>query len=171
MKNLLQGLSSDEASRVLLALLEADPDLMKKAYDIALKVVGDVDADKIMNDVFCKLDSLELDALSGRSGRTRHGYVEPTDAAWEIFEETLDPFIDEMKKNQQRALPAAAKTYCIGIVKGLMAYEEDSRSDFAEWVTDAPGEYIHTVVDEWKKGNPSGEDIAEVMGIVKGGNH
>ena len=169
MKNLLQGLSSDEASRVLLALLEADPDLMKKAYDIALKVVGDVDADKIMNDVFCKLDSLELDALSGRSGRTRHGYVEPTDAAWEIFEETLDPFIYEMKKNQQRALPAAAKTYCIGIIKGLMAYEEDSRSDFAEWVTDAPGEYIHTVVDEWKKGNPSGEDIAEVMGIVKGG--
>ena len=165
----MQGLSSDEASRVLRAMLDGDPDLLKKAYGIAQKVAGDVDADRIMNDVFCALDSLELDALSGRSGRTKYGYVEPTDAAWEIFEETLDPFIDEMRKNQQRALPSAAKTYCIGIVKGLLRYEEGSRSDFSEWVMDAPGEYIYTVVGEWKKGNPSSEDISEVMGIVEGG--
>jgi len=74
-----------------------------------------------------------------------------------------------MKKNQQRALPAAAKAYCIGIIKGLMRYEEESRSDFSEWVTDAPGEYIYTVVGEWKKGNPSNEYISEVMGIAEGG--
>ena len=169
MKSFLQGLSADEASRVLWGLLDDDPNLFKKAYDIALKVAGDVDADRISNDVFCELDSLELDALSGRSGRTRFGYVEPTDAAWEIFEETLDPFIDEMRKNQQRALPAAAKSYCIGIVKGLWRYEEESMSDFSEWVTDAPGEYICTVVEEWKKGNPSSEDISEVEDIAKGG--
>ena len=169
MKSFMQGISKEEASRVLRGLLDDDPGLLRKAYDMALKVAGDVDADRIMDDVFCELDSLELDALSGRSGRTRYGYVEPADAAWEVFEETLDPFIAEMRKNQQRALPAAAKAYCIGIVKGLRRYEEESRSDFSEWVTDAPGEYIDTVVEEWKKGNPSNEDISEVMGIVKGG--
>ena len=82
---------------------------------------------------------------SGRSGRTRYGYVDPGDAAWEMFEEALNPFIDEMKKNQKRALPAVAKTYCIGIIKGLWRFDEESVSDFIDWVTDAPREYVHTV--------------------------
>ena len=62
-----------------------------------------------------------------------------------MFEEALDPFIDEMKKNQKRGLAAAAKAHCIGIVRGLWQYEEGSSSDFAGWVEDAPGEYIDTV--------------------------
>jgi len=169
MKSFLQGLNADEASQVLRVLLEDSPDLLKKAYEIAIKVVGDVDAEKISNDVFCELDSLDVDVLSGRSGRTRYGYVDPADASWEMFEEALDPFIHEMKKNQQRAQPAVAKAYCIGIINGLRAYEEGSRSEFADWVTDAPGEYIDTVVEEWKKGDPSGADIADVMSVVKGG--
>jgi hypothetical protein len=169
MKNFMQSLNEDQASHVLEALLTETPELMKKAYDIAMKVVGDVDADSIMDDVFCELDSLDVDVLSGRSGRTMDGYVDPADESWVMFEEALYPFIREMKKNQQRALPAAAKAYCIGIIKGIWRYAEESVSDFAEWVIDAPGEYIYTVVEEWKKGNPSSEDIVEVTNIVEGG--
>jgi hypothetical protein len=33
---------------------------------------------------------------------------------------------------------------------------------------DAPGEYIDTVIEEWKKGNPSNEDIADIMNIARG---
>ena len=69
--------------------------------------------------------------------------------------------------NQKHTLPAAAKAYCIGIIRGLWMYEEDSTSDFADWVEDAPDQYVETVIDEWKKGNPSSEDIAEVMSIAK----
>ena len=168
MKKFIQGLNADEASQVLKDLIADDPGIMKKAYDAAMKVVGDVDADGIMDDVFSELDMLDMDDLNSRSGRTRYGYVEPCDAAWEIFEEALNPFIAEMKKNQQRVLPLAAKAYCIGIIKGLWEYDDKSISDFKDWVTDAPGEYVDTVVEEWKKGNPNDEDIAEVMNFVKG---
>jgi len=72
-----------------------------------------------------------------------------------------------MKKNQKRSLPTAAKAYCIGIIRGLWMYEEDSTSDFAGLVEDAPSEYVDTVIDEWKKGNPPSEDIAELMSIAK----
>ena len=168
MGKFLLSLSADEASRVLAILLDKNPDLVKKAYDIAKQVASKVNPDDIMNDVFSELDSLDYDDLSGRSGRTRHGYVAAHDAAWELFEERLDPFIDEMKKNQKRGLPVAAKNYCIGIIKGLRYYEQESLSELADWLTDAPGEYIHTVVKEWKKGNPSDEDIAEIMSVVEG---
>jgi len=168
MKKFIQSLSADEAAYVLKDMLDSDPALIKKAYEAAIKVAGDVDVDAIANEVFYSLNSLDLDDLNGRAGRTRYGYVDPGDAAWELFEEALDPFIDEMKKNQKRALPAAAKAYCLGIIKGLWMYEKRSSSDLADWVTDAPGEYIDTVVEEWKKGNPSSEDISEVMIIARG---
>ena len=168
MEKFIRSLSADEAARVLKEMLDDDLSLMKKVYETAVKVAGDVNADAITNKVFSRLNSLDVDDLNGRAGRTRYGYVEPTDAAWELFEEALDPFIDEMKKNQERGLSAAAKAHCIGIIRGLRRYEEGSSSDLADWVEDAPGEYIETVVDEWKKGNPASGDIAEVMSIALG---
>ena len=86
-----------------------------------------------------------------------------------MFEEALLPVIDEMKKNQKRALPAVAQTYCIGIIKGLWKYDKESNSDFKDWVTDAPNEYVDTVIEEWQKGTPSNEDIAQVMRFVENG--
>jgi hypothetical protein len=168
MKKFIQSLNVDESVRVLRELLDSDPALMKKAYETAMRIVGAVDVDMIMDRVFNRLDMLDLDDLNSRAGRTRYGYVEPSDAAWELFEEALDPFIDEMKKNQKRALPATAKAHCIGIIRGLWRYDEESISDFAGWVEDAPGEYVDTVIEEWKKGNPANEDIDEVMSIAWG---
>ena len=165
----IQGLNAGEASRVLKYLLGEDPLLAKKIYDAAMKVAGNVDVDTVKDKVFCKLDMLDMDDLNGRAGRTRYGYVEPDEAAWELFEEALTPFIDEMKKSQHRALSTAAKAYCIGIIKGLLLYEEISRSDLKDWLTDAPGDYIDAIIEEWKKGNPDNDDIAEVMDFSKGG--
>ena len=47
----IQGLSAEEGSRVLKALLNDEPLLAKKIYDMAVKVADDVDADAIMNRV------------------------------------------------------------------------------------------------------------------------
>jgi hypothetical protein len=168
MKKFLQSLNADEASQVLKALLDDDSDFVKKAYDIAMKVVGNANADEIMDEVYYGLDSLDVDDLYSRSGRTRHGYVDPNDEAWEMFEDALTPFIDEMKKNQQRALPAAAKNHCLGIIKGLRKYQEKSKSEFKDWVTDAPDDYIAIVMEEWKNGHPSNEDIAAIMDFMEG---
>jgi hypothetical protein len=164
----IHTLSTDEAKLVLRDMLDNDPLLLKQAYETAIKIAGNVNADDIKNDVFYSLNSLDEDTLSGRSGRTQYGYVDPGDAAWEMFEEELDTFIDEMKKNQKRGLTGIAKTYCIGIIKGLMEYDKKSNSNFYDWVQDAPGEYIDNVIDEWKKGKPTDKDIAEVMSITKG---
>ena len=95
-KKFIQTLSADEAVRVLKEMLDYDPSLIKKAYEIAVKAAGDVNADAIMIDVFESLNRLDYDDLNGRAGRTRYGYVDPSDATWELFEEALDPFIDDL---------------------------------------------------------------------------
>ena len=52
MKNFIQSLNIDEASRVLMELLNDSPVLLKEAYDIAKMIASDVDADGIAGDVF-----------------------------------------------------------------------------------------------------------------------
>ena len=165
-KIFLQSLDKDQAFRVLMTLLADDPTLVKKAYAIAVEIVGEANVDEITDDVYHALNSIDVDDLYSSSGKTRHGYVDPYDKAWEMFEEALFPFMHEMEINQKRGLPSEAKKYCIGIIKGLWKYEEKSHSEFKDWITDIPIDHISTVVEEYKEGNPSDEDIAEVMDIV-----
>ncbi|MDR1204118.1 MAG: hypothetical protein LBL26_01355 [Peptococcaceae bacterium] len=49
----------------------------------------------------------------------------------------------------------------------IRKYKEESSSDLKDWVPDAPGEYVDTVVEEWKKGNPDDADVDEVMSFVE----
>jgi hypothetical protein len=133
-KDFIQSLNADETSKILQTLLEENPDLLKKIYNSALRVVGDINEDAIIDEVYHELNALDVETLYSRSGKTRYGYNDPHEAAWEMFEETLYPFINEMGKNQQRILPDVAKTYCIGIIKGLWKYEEKSFFDFKDWV-------------------------------------
>jgi len=74
------------------------------------------------------LDSIEVEEVWDRSGRTRNGYVEPTEMAFPMFEDALDPFIEEMKKYQKLSMFAEAKNYCIGILKGISRFENGTRT-------------------------------------------
>ena len=162
----IQSLNPDDAYRVLMTLLRENPSFEEKIYQVATQILSDVDSDEIMEDVYYELESLDVEDLYNRSGKTRYGYVEPSEEAWEMIEEVIEPFIDEMKKCQERAMPLMAKIYCAGIIKGLQKFEGESNSDFSDWAPDAPGEQIENVFSEWKKGCPSEEDIAEIMQII-----
>lgn len=164
---LIQSLNPDDAFSVLMLLLKENPDLEEKIYQIAMKVLCNVDSDDIMLDVYHELDRLDIEELYRRSGKSRYGYVEPSDESWVMIEEVLEPFIDEMKKYQKRAMSIVAKKYCIGIINGIRKFESESHSEFLDWAVDAPGENIERVIDEWKKGQPDEEDIVEVLQIMQ----
>lgn len=165
-KSFIKTLDLAEAEEVLGMLYYEFPELEDKIYDIALRVVSQVDEDSVMDDVFSELDMIDIDDLFSKSGRTRYGYVEPHDLSWEMFDDELQPFIDEMKVYQERGLPIEAKVYCCGIIKGLQKYDKESTSEFSDWVEDAPRESIYTVLEEFKKGNPSEEDIGQVSKLI-----
>jgi hypothetical protein len=60
-----------------------------------------------------------------------------------------------------------SKNYCIGIIKGILKYNLESKSEFKNWAVDAPEEYINIIMDRWKKNNPNLIDICEVERIVE----
>ena len=166
-KEFIQSLNPEDAFKVLLVVLNQNPDLEDTVYQIAKQVLCNITSDDVMNDVYNVLDRLDVEELYRRSGKTRYGYVEPYDEAWVMFEDALAPYIDEMKKYRKLDMLIVAKNYCIGIIGGIKKFEKDSFSEFTEWIVDAPGEKIETIFEEWKKGNVSEKDVAEVLKIMK----
>ena len=168
MMDYIRSLNDSDAAGILMRILNGRPDLVEEAYDAAMGMIDTVDADDVMNRVYGDLNILDYDDLNGRAGRTRYGYVDPVDAAWEMFEEQVEPYTEEMSRYQEHSLPDLAKIYCIGIIKGLMRYERESTSEIKDWMPDAPGDFISRVFKEWMKGKPSEEDAADVKKIMDG---
>lgn len=166
-RDILKDINPSDALNILNILIEEDSRLEDKIYQIVVKMLSEVDSDDIAFEVYNELDRLEVEELWDRSGKTRHGYVEPFEEAWMMLEEVLEPFVEDIKKYQKLGMSMEAKNYCIGIIKGIQEYERESKSEFKNWAIDAPAEYIARILNKWKEGNPDSKDIAEVEGIVR----
>jgi hypothetical protein len=132
----LARLTSDESARVLRALLERHPGLVAEAEELAAATVTDVDAQVVADDVEQAVLSLDIDQLNTRAGRTRWGYVEPTDAAWELLGETIEPFLAQMTRHIELAFEAAAIAQCAGIVLGLHRCRGKNSDELLGWAED-----------------------------------
>jgi hypothetical protein len=84
MGKVLPRLTSDEGASVQRSLLDRHPELVEEAEEIARARMADVNAGAVADEVEQAVLDLDADELGTRAGRTRWGYVEPTDAAWEL---------------------------------------------------------------------------------------
>jgi hypothetical protein len=160
-------LTPDEALTVLKQLAATAPEIRKKAREIALKLLGDVDVEEVAEGVFWDLDSIAVEEVWDRSGKKRDGYVAPGQAAWQVFEEALEPFLDALRKCQRLGLTRQTKRHCMGILQGIHRFEKESTSEFKGWAVDAPGEFFASTYREWRKGTENQKDVAEVKRLVQ----
>jgi hypothetical protein len=136
----LARLTPDESAGVLRALLERHPGLAAEAEELAAATVADVDAQAVADDVEQAVLALDIDQLGTRAGRTRWGYVEPTEAAWELLGEVIEPFLAEMTRHIELAFEAPAVAQCSGIVLGLHRCRGKNSDDVLGWAEDFPAE-------------------------------
>ena len=137
---LLARLNPAEGAGVLRSLLERHPQLVAEAEDLAEAAVTNVDVEAIAEDVEQVVLGLDLDDLNSRTGRHSLGYVEPTEAAWELLEEAVDPFIEEMRRQIDLGFEAAATATCAGIVLGLYRCRGKNSDQVLGWAEDFPAE-------------------------------
>ena len=96
-----------------------------------------------------EIRALDYDDLNGRAGRHEWGYVEPTQAAWEILEETLEPFLEDMKRHVEVGLEAEALEILKGMVLGCYRLSERTGGDVLEWAPDFPAEAAGNALEIW----------------------
>ncbi len=94
--NPIASLTDAEAASVLKLLLIRKPALGAEAESIARDMLAEVNAKALAEKLFAELTSDTLDDLNARAGRRSWGYVDPVEAAWELLDERLAPFRDEV---------------------------------------------------------------------------
>lgn len=73
--------------------------------------------------------------------------------ASEMFEDVLEPYLEELRKFQKLSMDEEAKLHCMGILKGIYKFEIDATTEFKDWSGDDPHVYFIQVLEEWEKGN------------------
>lgn len=165
-KNVLENITPED-SLTILRILSGDKQIARKIEKTVRERLSAVDAGEVASDVFLALDGVEDEDVWERSGRTEFGYMDPGEAASEIFEEILEPFLEEAKKLQKLSMHEEAKKYFMGIAKGMYRFEQESCSGLAEYVEGEIQESFAYAFGEWKKGQKSKKDAAEVEAFAR----
>ncbi|MCP4960301.1 MAG: hypothetical protein GY925_13665 [Actinomycetia bacterium] len=109
-----------EKNTVLEQLLAAHLDLIDEAEGLASGLLSSASAEQIAHELAHQLGSLGFEELPGRAGRIPgRGYVNETDAAWELLEEALDPFLTDIRRRAVLGFAQAAAAIAGGAIAGL----------------------------------------------------
>ncbi|MBA7518348.1 hypothetical protein ES705_10418 [subsurface metagenome] len=163
MKNkIIDKISGEEALTILRQLAKNDPKIGKQIEKEAEKLLKKVDLEEICEDVYSVLDGIDVEELWDRSGASRYGYSSPEDMAMEMMEEELEPYNKEVVKYLELGMAKEAKLYCMGVLKGIYQYEQESKSEFKDWAADVAGECFGYLLEEWKKRINNKDDLIEI---------
>ncbi|MFQ5594009.1 MAG: hypothetical protein ACE5HA_07645 [Anaerolineae bacterium] len=128
---LISQLTPDEGLAILRALARQDAQLAARIVETITAHLSDdapqtpEDAEGIAEDLVFELNLLEVEEVWDRAGQTRYGYVEPSEAADEMMQEVLEPYLEEMKRYQRLGMHEAARYTCMGLLAGLYRFETE----------------------------------------------
>lgn len=153
---LLNKLDNAEAASVLKELLDRHSELRSEAEAIARDLLAEVSLFSVADDVESAVLQYDYDDLNGRAGNHSWGYVEPSEAASELLEEAVEPFISDMKRYLDMGLEDQARQFCQGILLGLYRVRDGSNNDILSWAPDFPEEAAGDALQVWMA--PAGAD-------------
>ena len=160
--SVLDRLKPGEAETVLRRLLAAHPDLGAEAERIARLVLGEVSFESVASEVEDAVRALDLDDLDSRAGSHAWGYTEPSEAAWELLEEAVGPFLEDMQRQMKLGLEAEALEICKGLVLALYRLRKETNGDgLLGWAPDFPAETAAHAVDTWRTGGDNRKRVVQ----------
>ena len=149
----VERLKPEEATAVLRHLLEVHPELAGEAEEIARALLQQVDYEDVAAEIEDEIRALDYEVLNARAGPHEWGYVEPSEAAEEILEETVQPYREDMKRHLELGLEAEALEICKGLVLGCYRLSERAGGDVLGWAPDFPGEAAGHALEVWYTGS------------------
>ena len=146
---LLEHLKPEEAAEVLRRLLKARADLVNEAEGIAKAVITQVNFEDIAAAVEDAVTGVDIDDVYARAGKHEWGYVEPGEAALEILDSAVEPFIEDIKRQIDLGLDAEALETCKGVMLGLYRAAEETEDEVLLWAPEFPMEAAGHAIETW----------------------
>lgn len=165
----LAALSAAEKAAVLEELLAVRQDLREQAEACAARLMKDARRAAIAHDVESALKWLDIDELNTRAGhRPGFGYVDPVEAAGEILDQALQPFLDDLQRRAGLGMGSAATEVAAGILLGLYDCQEGGSETLLEYVPDYAAERASVVVSDCVKLGIDLLPAAELLDLMPG---
>lgn len=150
-KSALDTLSAAEKGALLDQLLAARPELRAQAEAHAWERMSAEDRDAVAEDVVSALRGLDIEELNGRTGyQPGRGYIDAGEAADEILDEALQPFLDDLVRRGELGVPAAVDL-AVGILHGLYRCRDGLGESLLECAPDYAAERAVEVVGRCRK--------------------
>ena len=89
-------ISPSEALEILKQIAKTDKKLKKRIIELAEELFRNVDVEAVCEEVFDELDAIDVHELWDRAGPKTDGYTSPEDMVVKMFEEALEPFLQEL---------------------------------------------------------------------------
>ena len=144
----LDKMAPNELASVLRAVLTKHPELRAEAEQIAINMIATPSVEDVADEVHDAVTSLGIESFHGRAGKQAWGYVEPSEAAWELLGESVEYILTDMKRRADLGLHNAAEAMCCGMVLGLYRAREANSGGPLGWAPDFPAEEACEAVDE-----------------------
>jgi hypothetical protein len=147
--SVLASLSAGEKATVLDELLATRADLRELAETHAARLMSNEDRSAVARDVANSLRSLDIEELNGRAGyRPGQGYVHPGQAADEVLDEALAPFLHDLNRRAALGMRTATVELAVGILLGLYECRHGHSELLLEYSPDYAAERAADVVDQ-----------------------
>lgn len=164
---IIDQLSHPDALSVLRTLADEDEQLGRRIAKIAQDRLSEVNREEVADVLYDELDALEVEEVWEQAGPRRHGYADPTEVAYQMVEDVLEPFLHELRKYQDLGKSVETTQLCAGLLMGLYRFERESTSEFKDWAPDAPISFAAELVEAWKKGRPSDTAVATLIEFIR----
>jgi hypothetical protein len=144
----LGALTDREKAELLDALVAHDATLAARAGREARSRLATVKIADVAIAVAEELLALDHEELSRHAGRTRYGYVEPTEAAWSLLEAALQPWLEDIARRAGLGFAGAARQIGLGVLEGLQHAGDGRGNDerLLSWAPDFTDDASDTVV-------------------------
>ena len=124
----IERLCAEEPKQVLQSLIRGHPELRTETEELALTLIGTVDANELGSELgrrLLEIDIFDLTDSSPRDGR----YVPIWASAQEALDDLLEPHLADLKRRIELGLKEAAQSTCLGIALGLYCARDYSSGD------------------------------------------
>lgn len=161
----VQILSSDQALAILHRLVAKGGDIADAIAAEAVALLSEVDCETVANEVYLMLDSIDVQDCWDRSGKHRQGYVHEDEVAYELIQEALRPFDDQIAQYRQSEMEPQELQYTQGVVVGLYRYHKESGSEFKDWCVDLPESFAQEILESWHKRQTKNPEALQAMAV------
>ncbi len=165
----LNEINGDVALDVLKCLALNDRKIARQIEKQIRQMLDDeVDTETIAAEVQADLEILDVEDVWDGAGKDRYGtYTDPSEAADQMFSDTIEPYQEKLRQYLRLGKLEHAEKYCLGILKGIYLFEQESDSEYKGWAPDCSMGYFSNIREEWEKNCKTKSGLKNVRAFVE----